>query len=476
MSSVVEAPPATATAARDDSSPMFEPPVPLGRLLTGVLVVVALSSVAIGIYNALTYPSYLGQDFLKHYGYAMLLIEHGQIPGQAAIPGQGAGEYYTPPGFYAIAGSAVWVARHLGMGHPERMGALLNVVFVLATGCLLFLTARMLFPRRPVVWVSSVAFLAFIPVVPKVEAMFYPDVLNMLAATAATTFAAWLIVHRRFGKPEIAALAVLVAFDQLVRSTAVFTLVAVAIALAVALLKRSTDRRQALRTLGVGAAALIVLVSPWYVRQAVKYHTATPTFAVPGFGGQLFHPQDSFVATQGGPAHFFKLPLLALYHTPYREHFSNEAFPTMYADTWGDWIGRWVWNLGVPPTSRQVRILRDQMLIGVIPTLLAIGGLGWMLLVGIKRRPELLPVALLVPLAFAGYFYFSYVEATNDGDRFQASYLLLTAPAWALGFGVAFDRLTHNRWAMIGLASLLAAFVVLELPILVWGVYSGRFL
>jgi hypothetical protein len=470
MSALAGATQATAEAGDESVSSKVEEYAPLGMALKAVLVGVVLSSVVVGTYNAWSYPADFGYDFGTHFGYATMLIEHGRIPGQTA------GEFYTPPGFYAIAGTLTWFGQHLGMGHPERLVQQLNVLFVLATAALLFVTARMLFPRRPVVWVSSVAFFTFVPAVPKVEAMFYPEVLNMLAATAATTFAVWMMVHRRFGKREIVALAALLAFDQLIRSTGIFTFAAVAIALAVALLIRPLDRRQGLRTLGLGAAALILLVSPWYVRQAVKYHTPIPTFAVPGFGGQLLHPGNSYIETQGGLAHFLDLPVLALYHAPYREHFSNKALPTMYADTWGDWIGSWAWDLARPPTARQVRILRNQMLIGTIPTLLAIAGLGWLLVVGFRRRPELLPVALLVPLAFAGYFYFSYVEATNDGDRFKAAYLLLTAPAWALGFGVAFDRITRNRWAMIGLACLLGAFAVLELPMLVWGPEVGRFL
>jgi hypothetical protein len=471
MSSLADAAEASAGAAEGTAAGGLADPVPLGLALQAVLAVCVVAIAAIGTYNAWSYPARFGYDWGPHSTYALDLIQHGRLPSQGI-----GSEYYTPPGFYAIAGVMLWVGQHLGMAHPEHLMQQLDVVFVLATAWLLFLTARMLFPRRPLVWVSSVGFLAFLPVVTRVEGMFHPETTNMLAATAATTLAVWMIVRRRFGKREIAALAVLLAFDQLVRASGIFTFAAVAIALVVTLLGGRFDRRQGLRTLAFGAAALILLVSPWYARQAIKYHTLTPINVVPGFARQMLHPGSSIVESEGGLAHYFDFPILEIYRHPYREYFLNEAFSESYADTWGDWIGSWEWDLSGPPTAREVRILRNQMLIGAIPTLLALGGLGWMLVAGLRRRRELLPVALLVPIAFAGFYYRSYVQASNDGDLIKAAYMLLTAPAWALAFGVAFERVTRNRWTLIGLGSLLAVFAVLELPVLVWGVRVGRFL
>ncbi|MBX5475208.1 MAG: hypothetical protein IRZ20_09370 [Thermoleophilia bacterium] len=446
-----------------------ERPVQLGLGLRGALALLFVAMAAIGSYNAWTYPAELGYDWIWNHAYAESLIHHGHIPSRSE-----GGEYYTPPGYYAIGGAALWIGEKLGMAHPAELAQQVNVLFVLATAVLLLVTARLLFPRRPVVWVAAAGFFAFLPVVPKTAAMLHPESLNMLAAAGAAAFATWMILRRRFGRREFALLALLLAFEQLIRSSGLFTLVAVGLSVVAALLTGRVDRRAGLRALAIGVAALVVVVAPWYVRQAVKYHTATPISVVPGFAQTMLHPGDSAISQQGGLVHFFGVPLLELYRSPTRPHFVNKAIPTTYAEIWGDWLGWWAWDPGKPLGNHQLRVLRDQILIGVIPTLLAAGGWAWLLVTALRRRRELLPFALLPVVALAGYLYRSYAAASNDGDLLKASYLLITAPMWALGFGVAFDRVTRGRWARIGLAALLAAFAVLELRFMVWGLRAGR--
>jgi hypothetical protein len=67
--------------------------------LAAAALIAALALVA--GWNAYKYPSGAGYDVRQHQEYADLLIHHGQIPG----PGTRS-EYYTPPGFYALAGVA----------------------------------------------------------------------------------------------------------------------------------------------------------------------------------------------------------------------------------------------------------------------------------------------------------------------------------------------------------------------------------
>jgi hypothetical protein len=454
----------------------LEEPVALRLSHKTALAVLFLAMAAIGTYNAWNYPAQYSYDWPSNSVYAEGLIHHGHIPSQSE-----GGEFYTPPGYYAVAGAALWVGEHLGMARtdPEevprssaaKLAQQLNVLFVLATAFLLLVTARLLFPRRPVVWAASVGFFAFLPVVTKVEGMFYPETLNMLVATGAITLTTWMIVRRRFGKREFAFLAVLLAFEQLVRSAGIFTFAAVAISIVVAVLVGRVDRRQGLRALAIGAAALLLLVTPWYVRQAIKYHTAAPINVVPGFATSMLHPGNSVISQEGGLAHYFGLPLVELYRWPTRGHFVNKAIPTTYAEIWGDWLGWWV---GAPPSPHGLRILRDQMLIGVLPTLLAVGGWLGLLVTALRRRRELLPVALLPPIALAGYLYRSYAQASLDGDLLKAAYVLITAPMWALAFGVAFERVTRHFYARLALASVLAAFALLELRFLVWGLSVGR--
>jgi hypothetical protein len=442
-------------------------PVELGRVLTGVLVFLFVSMAVIGSYNAWNYPAELSYDWLSNYTYAEGLIHHGHIPTQAE-----GGSFYTPPGFYAIGGAALWVGEQLGMAHPAELLQQLNVVFVLATAYLLLLTARMLFPRRPLVWAASLGFFAFLPVVTKTEAMFHPEPLNMLVAAAATTLATWMIVNHRFGKRELAGIAFLLAFGQLIRASQLFTLAAVGISLVVAALARRGDRRRTLRRIAIGVAALCVLIAPWYVHQARKLHTALPI--APNFTRTLFHPGNGVLVKQGGVPHYLSLPLVEMYRWPTRPHYINAAFPTTYVETWDDWLGWWAWVPDKQPSGHTLRVMRDQILIGALPTLLALAGGAWLLVSALRRRRELLPVALLPLIALASYLYRSYSVATIDGDLLKASYLLVTAPMWALAFGVAFERIARLRWALLGLTALFAAFAVLELRFLVYGMRAGR--
>jgi hypothetical protein len=67
--------------------------------LAAAALIAALALVA--GWNAYKYPSGAGYDVRQHEEYADLLIHHGELPG----PGTRS-EYYTPPGFYALAGVA----------------------------------------------------------------------------------------------------------------------------------------------------------------------------------------------------------------------------------------------------------------------------------------------------------------------------------------------------------------------------------
>ena len=92
---------------------------------------------------------------------------------------------------------------------------------------------------------------------------------------------------------------------------------------------------------------------------------------------------------------------------------------------------------------------------------------GWLvLLVRSLRAPPRLAVALLPGLGLLGYLYFTVSYPTPDGDVLKASYMLTTAPAWALAFGYALDRLPGRARPVV--AGLLAASALAALPFLVY--------
>ena len=148
------------------------------------LAAICVFTFAVGIANVVRYPPGKGYDASDHLAYADSLVPGGHFP-------HGIGEYYTPPGYYALAGTADWIARQLGVGEPHRAGMALNVLFLLGTVLLVWKLARELWPGRDRIAIGAAAFVALVPVTVKTEAMFHPETLSLFTCTLAL----WLCVR-----------------------------------------------------------------------------------------------------------------------------------------------------------------------------------------------------------------------------------------------------------------------------------------
>ena len=380
-------------------------------------------------WNAYKYPSGAGYDVRQHQEYADLLIHHGEIPGPDTRS-----EYYTPPGFYALAGVATVIGEHVHAGDPHKLGQVLNWLVLLAAAGVLWLLARELFPGRLWIQLGALAFFCFLPVVLRVGAMFHPEPLSMLLTAVALLLAARLLVQPGYRWQLAVATGVALGLGQLVRAFSLWTFAAVVVALAVA---------RAWRPLVVVVLATVVVASPWYIRQAIKY--GDPVFDRPTRNEPIWDRR---------PARFYVgLGLPQVFSDPIRPHFLNEAIPTTYSDVWGDYFDVWRGNR------------ERQSFVGLLPTLLAVAG--WLLLLARSvRAPPRLAVALLPGLGLLGYLYFTVSYPTPDGDVLKASYMLTTAPAWALGFGYALDRLPGRLRVVV--AGVLAASALVALPFLLY--------
>jgi 4-amino-4-deoxy-L-arabinose transferase-like glycosyltransferase len=455
----------TPTFAPRETADGYERPVATPLWASVSIGVLFLLMLVVGMWNATRAHAYGGYDAQEHIDYAYNLIHHGRIPSQAE-----GGEFYTPPGFYAIAGVALWIGQLIGTFEPPHMALYLNAIYVLGTGALLLIVARLLFPRRPTLWVAAAGFFASLPVVAKSAGMFYPETLNMLVSTAAVTLATWMLVRRRLGLRWLLLLGALLGAGQLVRASSVFTFAAVGAAFIAAVSTRRFRQHMPLRTIAIAIAVVAAVTSPWYVRQAVKYHTI-PLVAVSGYFDRLLHPLGE---SAGVKLPFFKLSPDDVFNRPVRPFYVNEALPVMYTDLWGDWAGYWAWSgYSQGPSPEALTVLRDQTKIGILPTLLAIGG--WLALWGmaIRRRAEgipLIPLLLLPLLAVGAVFWRAYAIPTPQGTLIKASYALTTAPLWALAFGVAVDWLSRRRLIGLGLAVVLVTLGILTLRFNMYGV------
>ena len=395
--------------------------------LLAAALIAALALVA--GWNAYRYPSGAGYDVAQHRQYADLLIHHGEIPAKGTHT-----EYYTPPGFYALAGAATVIGEHVHAGDPYKLGQVLNWLVLLAAAGVLWLLARELFPGRVWLQLSALAYFCFLPVVLRVGAMFHPEPLSMLLAAVALLLAARTLRRRDYRWQVAAATGVALGLGQLVRAFSLWTFAAVVLAFAVA---------RTWRPLVVVVLATALVTAPWYLRQAIKY--GNPVFAVPTKHEPIWERR---------PARFYVgLGLPHVFTDPFRPQFVNEAIPTTYSEVWGDYFGVWRGNR------------ERQSLLGLLPTVLAV--IGWLLLLARSlRSPPRLAVALLPGLGLLGYLYFTVSYPTPDGDVLKASYMLTTAPAWALAFGYAVDRLPGRL--RVAVAALLAASALVALPFLLY--------
>ncbi len=397
----------------------------------------------VGVWNVLRYPTGDGFDASDHMAYADGLIPGGHFP-------QHTGEYYTPPGYYAVAGTLDWIARGLGTGDPDRAGQAVNVLFLFGTVLLVAAIARALWPGRRRIELGAAAFVAFLPVAVETEAMFHPEPMSLFLATLAL----WLAV-RTFSDPRFVwALGVTLGAAQLVRAFALWTVAAVALALL-------ASRRW--RELAIVVVLAALIPAPWYIHQRLKY------------GGQPEFPQPKQATGSRTTAFFVDPGLPRVVTKPFRPHQEDRVLPTTYDGVWGDYFGAWTWHAGAQidgttahvttPSHSARRSLVVQSLVGLLPTLLAIAG--WLAFARSSwRRREGLAVALLPALALIGYVYFAVSYWTPDGDLLKATYMLTATGGWALGFGYALDRLPGRAFALVVAA--LAACAVIELPFLLY--------
>jgi hypothetical protein len=399
----------------------------LRRNLAAAALIGALALVA--GWNAYKYPSGAGYDVRQHREYADLLIHHGEIPGAGTRS-----EYYTPPLFYALAGVATLVGEHVHSGDPHKLGQVLNWLILLAAAGVLWLLVRELFPGRRWLQLSALAFFCFLPVVLRVGAMFHPEPLSMLLSAVALLLATRMLRRHDYGWQLALATGIVLGLGQLVRAFSLWTFAAVVIAFAAA---------RAWRPLVVVVIATAVVAAPWYIRQTIKY--GDPVFD---------RPTKHEAIWERRPVRFYVgLGLPKVFFAPIRPHFVNEAVPTTYSEIWGDYFGVWRGNR------------ERQAFLGLLPTLLAVGG--WLvLLVRSLRIPARLPAVLLPGLGLLGYLYFTVSYPTPDGDVLKASYMLTTAPAWALAFGYAVDRLPGRL--RLAAAGVLGASALASLPFLLY--------
>lgn len=418
----------------------------------------------VGCWNAWHYPITLGYDYRDNVDYMHVLLDQHRLPNIDETA-----EYNQPPVYYVVGGIAARAGHWLFGWHEEpthdlpehsyRGAQLLNLGFVLGTALLLLLLARVVAPRSPPVWAAALVFFAFVPVVAKTEAMVHPEPMNMFLSTLAVWLATRLVRSARVSAPLLAGIVIVLAVGLATRASIVFTAAAITIGLAVRYVPRFALRRH---LLPLGIFVAVIGLGIVAIRST-------------GHAGSLASLEHPTTQVSGSREPYFHPHLKAIFETPYRTYFVNSAFPTTYVELWGDWIGSFVWStFQGSPTGEKLTVLRDQSWIGVIPTLMAVVGCALLLWLAFRSRRDLVAVALVPSIALTGYLVRSYDLISPDGDLLKASYLLTTAPIWALGFGLVWSRLGRFRLLQLGVTCALLIFAVMELRFMMYGLRDGN--
>jgi hypothetical protein len=438
-------------------------------VLTAALVVVLA---VIVVYNAFHYPSVSGFDAEAHIQYARTLVTEWRIPTELR-------NYYTPPGFFLLAGPLVELGDALGLSDAADLGQVLDGILTVGTALLLVALSSVVFPGRAWLRLAAVGFFVACPIVLKTAAMFHPQPLVAFLSMLAMVLAARMLRARRYGVGAALTLGLVIGAGQLVRSVGIWTLGVVCIVLLTAAIARADERRSALRALVIVGTVGMLVALPWYVYLQTRY--ANPVFgrtvpAAPGVVPGLVPGRSAapapfrLVAAASFPSQtlrFYVDPgLPEVIRAPHRPDLAPAFWPILFTDTWGDYYGTWKWgSIQKPMTESIENRLSVQTIVGALPTLLAAAGLFALAGLALSRargQPELMLVPLLALAALAGTLYYAHGYPSVDGDTVKGLFLLPAVPAFALCFGFAVETLgRRSRWLTFVLApSLTVCFFV----------------
>jgi len=440
--------------------------------LTAVLI--AVLSVVV-VYNAFHYPAVSGYDAELDIQYARTLVTEWRIPTELR-------NYYTPPGFFLLAGPLVELGDRLGLSDVGDLGQVLDGALTVGTAILLAVMCSIVFPGRAWLRFAAVAFFVCCPIVLKTATMFHPQPLVAFLAMLALVLAARMLRDGRYGVGAALVLGLVVGAGQLVRSVGVWTLGVVCIALLVAAIARAGERRARLRALVVVAVVGVLTALPWYTYLQTRYSNpifgrgapASPhvvTGLVPGRSAaaapfRLVAAAPQFPSRQ---LRFYVDPgLPEVVTAPHREKLAPAFWPVLYTDTWGDYFGVWKWGSIQKPMDGSIENrLTVQAVVGVLPTFLAAAGLlalAGLAAVRVRSRPELVLVPLMPLVALAGMLYYAHSYPTFDADTVKALFLLPAVPALAICFGFAAETITgRSRSVAVVLGGLVAACLAVSL-------------
>jgi len=415
--------------------------------VAGLLVLFAV----VGVRNATQYPPVAGTDAEHYLDYARGLVDHWDIPGSDQRG------YYTPPGFFLLAGTAGKIAGSADMAVPDQGAQVMNVLFTVLTGALLAWLVALVLPGRRVVLVVAVAVFVTAPVVVRHASMYHPQPLAALLGLLAVVLTTRLLVKRTAMLRHAVAIGVAAGLAQLVRNVGLWSLGVAVVALVAAAAVRPEARRRLLAGAAIVAVVGVSIPLPWYVHLQRAYgdpifgrFTAGPlTVSVqhdrPDPGVRLLASRASLLlASSSQPARFWvSAGLPEVFTAPHRGTLAPGFLSILYTDVWGDYFGFWAWgSQQIELTSDVNRRLVVQSVAGLVPSALAVAGalaLLGLVATRLRTRLALLPAALYPAVGVVAMAFYAARAPIADGDTVKSVFLLPVVPAFCLAAGLAVD-------------------------------------
>jgi hypothetical protein len=358
-------------------------------------------------------------------------------------------------GLIALALGAVWgldEAVSLGKSVPWSAGQLIALGCGAGMIAVSGLIGREVWPDRPRRALATAAMVAAYPVVYRMSVLFHPEM--PFALFCALALLVTLRSARR-GWPTGQGwlLGAVLGTAALTRQPAV-VLMGVLGASALVL-----GGRRAGSFLARAAILVVLLAGPWW------------GYAAHRFGNPLqsnLQPRQSLMMSHQPASFYVSFPVRSLVAHPFRPDFSDQLLPKLHAELWSDWFGvvhgdRPSWNLERVTSS-------TQSVLGFVADLLALGGLVALAVpaaVRVLRRRSRAPtdvgLGLLGTLAVASVaaFVVELIRFPQQyGDPIKSSYLLFTAPCWAVLTVAAWSALLRRRRLALVLTAVAGLYVV----------------
>ncbi|HEV7846923.1 MAG TPA: DUF2142 domain-containing protein [Thermoleophilaceae bacterium] len=263
-----------------------------------------------------------------------------------------------------------------------------SVPFLLVTVLATWLLAGTVFGPNRLLQLAAASMPALLPMVTFVSASVTPDA----ALYAFWSLALWLgarLVLGRGGMRDVAAIAVVAGLAVLTKATSFALLPAVVVAVGVAAVRAGGGWRRIARPVAIAAAALVVVLAPWYVYAHVNERPASGQLAgaaasssvdVREFGSyvwQFYLPRLPFEARNGA---------LGKYPQAYETWFKQGTAAFGWLETrWPDWLYKVLFVLalaiaaGAVVTLVRQRSSVDPMLLLFFATaaVVLVAGLHW---------------------------------------------------------------------------------------------------